>query len=44
MRIVAHAQPISDVRADQDYRSGMLSVMSRRALETAHERLRHAGD
>jgi carbon-monoxide dehydrogenase medium subunit len=44
MRIVAHARPISDVRADQDYRSGMLSVMSRRALETAHERLGHAED
>jgi carbon-monoxide dehydrogenase medium subunit len=39
-QLLAHASPISDVRADRDYRSAMLAVMSRRALESARARLR----
>jgi CO/xanthine dehydrogenase FAD-binding subunit len=39
-RLIAHATPISDVRADRDYRLAMLGVMSRRAWQTARERLR----
>ena len=38
--LLAHASPISDVRADRDYRTAMLHVMSRRALELAIERRR----
>jgi CO/xanthine dehydrogenase FAD-binding subunit len=38
-RLIAHATPISDVRAGRDYRLAMLKVMSRRALQTARERL-----
>ena len=41
-RLLAHATPISDVRANQDYRVAMLSVMSRRALDAATGRLRLA--
>jgi carbon-monoxide dehydrogenase medium subunit len=41
-RLLAHATPISDVRANQDYRVAMLSVMSRRALDAAIGRLRLA--
>jgi CO/xanthine dehydrogenase FAD-binding subunit len=41
-RVLAHATPISDVRASQDYRVAMLSVMSRRALDAATGRLRLA--
>jgi len=41
-RLIAHATPISDVRATQDYRVGMLSVMSRRAWQAATGRLRRA--
>jgi carbon-monoxide dehydrogenase medium subunit len=41
-RLLAHATPISDVRAHQDYRVAMLSVMSRRALDAATGRLRLA--
>ena len=41
-RILAHASPISDVRADRDYRAAMLDVMSRRALDQAFARLRAA--
>ena len=38
--MLAHASPISDVRAERDYRTAMLEVMSRRALQTATARLR----
>jgi CO/xanthine dehydrogenase FAD-binding subunit len=38
-RLIAHATPISDVRAARDYRIGMLSVMSRRTLQVAQDRL-----
>jgi CO/xanthine dehydrogenase FAD-binding subunit len=41
-RLIGHASPISDVRADRDYRAGMLSVVSRRTLQVAHERLARA--
>ncbi len=41
-RVLAHATPISDVRASRDYRVAMLSVMSRRALDEATGRLRLA--
>jgi CO/xanthine dehydrogenase FAD-binding subunit len=43
-RMVSYASPISDVRADRDYRDAMLRVMSRRALVTAIARLRMAQD
>ena len=33
--LIQHATPISDVRADRDYRIAMLAVMSRRALGAA---------
>ncbi len=39
-KLVAHASPISDVRAGKDYRAAMLLVVSRRILETAIERLK----
>jgi CO/xanthine dehydrogenase FAD-binding subunit len=39
-RLIAQATPISDVRADRDYRLAMLGVMSRRALQAAQGRLR----
>ena len=38
-RLVAHASPITDVRAESDYRAAMLLTTSRRALQTALERL-----
>ena len=38
-RIAAHASPISDVRAGADYRSAMLPVFIRRAIDIALERL-----
>ena len=38
--MLAHTSPISDVRADRDYRVAMLEVMSRRALDAAIARLR----
>jgi carbon-monoxide dehydrogenase medium subunit len=41
--LTSHASPISDVRADRDYRAAMLMVMSRRALHTAIARLRQPG-
>lgn len=41
-KILAQTSPISDVRADRDYREAMLLVMSRRALETAIDRLNTA--
>jgi len=40
--LIAHASPISDVRGSQDYRQAMLMVMSRRALETALDRMHGA--
>jgi carbon-monoxide dehydrogenase medium subunit len=39
-RLLGHAAPISDLRADRDYRLAMLEVMSRRALDSARARLR----
>ena len=36
--IAAKASPITDVRANADYRLAMLSVMAERALKTAHAR------
>jgi len=42
-RVLAQSTPISDVRASRDYRVAMLSVMSRRALDAATDRLRLAG-
>lgn len=41
-QITARATPISDVRADRDYRVAMLDVMSRRALATALARRERA--
>jgi CO/xanthine dehydrogenase FAD-binding subunit len=41
-RLNAHARPISDVRADRDYRAAMLDVIGRRTLAIALERLRAA--
>ena len=43
-RLLSYASPISDVRADRDYREAMLRVMSRRTLTTAVARLRKAQD
>lgn len=43
-RLIAHAQPISDVRGGADYRRAMLLVMSRRALRTALDRMRRSGE
>jgi CO/xanthine dehydrogenase FAD-binding subunit len=43
-RLVAHAQPISDVRGGADYRRAMLLVMSRRALRTALDRMQSNGE
>jgi carbon-monoxide dehydrogenase medium subunit len=39
---LAHAKPISDLRAHADYRQAMLRVLVRRALNTASARLRDA--
>jgi CO/xanthine dehydrogenase FAD-binding subunit len=41
--LAAHASPISDVRASQEYRAAMLLVLSRRTLATAIDRLAQAG-
>jgi carbon-monoxide dehydrogenase medium subunit len=41
-RLLAVTSPISDIRAGADYRSAMLRVHARRALEKASERLRAA--
>jgi len=38
--LVAQTRPISDVRGSADYRTAMVEVMSRRALELAAKRLR----
>jgi carbon-monoxide dehydrogenase medium subunit len=37
--LIAHAAPISDVRASHEYREALLMVMSRRVLDTAIARL-----
>ncbi len=42
-RLISHASPISDVRADRDYREAMLRILSRRTLTTALARLAEAG-
>jgi CO/xanthine dehydrogenase FAD-binding subunit len=42
--MLAQASPISDVRADREYRTAMLEVMSRRALATATTRLKALRD
>jgi CO/xanthine dehydrogenase FAD-binding subunit len=41
--LAAHASPITDVRANADYRSAMLCVMAERALGVAHARLAARG-
>ncbi len=41
--LVAHASPISNVRASREYREAMLLVLSRRALERARRRLAERG-
>ena len=38
--VLAHASPISDLRASSEYRTAMLPVLARRAFNTATERLR----
>ncbi|MEM6729319.1 MAG: xanthine dehydrogenase family protein subunit M [Pseudomonadota bacterium] len=44
IRVLAdHAKPISDLRANADYRTAMLCVMADRALDVAHGRLATAG-
>jgi carbon-monoxide dehydrogenase medium subunit len=40
--VVAHASPISDLRASDEYRIAMLPVLARRAFKTASERLQHS--
>ena len=46
MQLIGQSSPISDVRGGREYRLSMLDVMSRRALQSATERLHapHAGD
>lgn len=39
-RVVAHASPISDVRASREYRAAMLPVFIRRTLQLAADRLK----
>lgn len=41
--LAAHATPITDVRANADYRRAMLCVMAERALGVAHARLAAGG-
>ena len=41
-RLIAHASPISDVRASRDYRLAMLRVFIRRAIKKALDRLEDA--
>jgi CO/xanthine dehydrogenase FAD-binding subunit len=40
--LIAHASPISDVRASREYRVAMLRVLSRRTLATSIDRLAQA--
>jgi CO/xanthine dehydrogenase FAD-binding subunit len=42
--VVAHASPISDLRAGADYRRAMLAVVLRRTLSTAMQRLQKSRD
>ncbi len=42
--VVAHASPISDLRAAADYRRAMLPVITRRTLGTAMQRLQNSRD
>lgn len=37
--MLSHARPISDVRGSREYREAMLRVLSRRALQSARDRL-----
>ena len=39
LRLTSQAAPISNVRASREYRQAMLTVLARRALETARQRL-----
>jgi CO/xanthine dehydrogenase FAD-binding subunit len=41
--LIAHASPVTDVRASREYRVAMLRVLSRRTLATATGRLAAAG-
>ena len=38
-KVLAHAAPISDLRAHADYRAAMLRVLARRALSAAERRM-----
>jgi carbon-monoxide dehydrogenase medium subunit len=39
-RLISRATPVSDVRGSRDYRVAMLTVMGRRTLQAAVDRLR----
>ena len=41
--LIAHASPVTDVRASRSYRVAMLRVLSRQTLATATGRLASAG-
>ncbi len=43
-RLTEQATPISNVRASREYRQAMLEVLSQRALDAAHRRLRESSD
>jgi CO/xanthine dehydrogenase FAD-binding subunit len=40
--VLKHASPISDLRASEDYRTAMLPVLTRRAVNRAAARMREA--
>lgn len=42
--IVKNASPISDLRASDEYRTAMLPILARRALQAAKERLQQGGE